>query len=142
VKNFEFDATFLPVGSRAAADLGGNAVVATKGTKNPEAAAKFLQFLVDEQNMADFCARTNVLPTRTALAGRDLPFADRPELMARYVRQAQAIAPDDVAQVTGPTFAAINNVLVEQLERAFIGRTDPGRVLADLAADVERQLPR
>ena len=142
VKNFEFGATFLPVGSRAAADLGGNAVVATKDTKNPEAAAAFLQFLADEQNMADFCARTNVLPTRTALAGKELRFADRPDLMALYVRQAQAIAPDDVAQVTVPKFAAINNVLVEQLERAFVGKADPGRVLADLAADVDRQLAR
>lgn len=140
IKNFEYGATFLPVRERAAADLGGNAVVATKDTKNPEAAAKFLQFLAEESNMADFCAKTNVLPTRTALAGKQLPFAERPDLMELYVQQAQAIAPDDVAQVTIPAFSAVNNVLVEQLERAFIGRTDPGRVIADLAAAVDAQL--
>lgn len=140
VKKFEYGATFLPVGQRAAADLGGNAVVATKDAKNKEAAAKFLQFLADEQNMADFCAKTNVLPTRTALAGKDLAFADRPDLMKLYVQQAQAINPDDVAQVTVPAFSGINNVLVEQLERAFVSKTDPGKVLADLAAAVDKQL--
>ena len=140
IKKFEWGATFLPVGQRASADLGGNAVVATKDTKNKEAAAKFLQFLADEGNMADFCAKTNVLPTRTALAGKDLQFADRPDLMKLYVQQAQSINPDDVAQVTVPAFSAINNVLVEQLERAFVSKTDPGKGLADLAAAVDKQL--
>jgi multiple sugar transport system substrate-binding protein len=137
VKRFSYGATFLPVGTRAAADLGGNAVVATKDTKNKEAAAKFLQFLAEEQNMADFCARTNVLPTRTSLAGKDLSFADRPDLMKLYVQQAQAINPDDVAQVTVPKFSAINNVLVEQLERAFVSKTAPDEVLGDLAAAID-----
>ena len=140
VKKFDYGATFLPVGSRAAADLGGNAVVATKNTKNKEAAAKFLQFLAEEQNMADFCASTNVLPTRTSLVGKKLPFAARPDLMPLYVEQAQSIKPDDVAQVTVPAFAAVNNVLVEQLERAFISKTDPARVLADLAKAVTDQV--
>jgi multiple sugar transport system substrate-binding protein len=140
VTKFDYGATFLPRGTRAAADLGGNAVVATKDTKNKDAAAKFLQFLAEEQNMADFCASTNVLPTRTALAGKELPFAQRPDLMKLYVQQAQAINPDDVAQVTVPEFSAINNVLVEQLERAFVGKADPGKVLADLSTAVTRQL--
>lgn len=140
IKRFEYGATFLPVDQRAAADLGGNAVVATKDTKNKEAAAKFLQFLADEQNMADFCAKTNVLPTRTALAGKDLSFADRPDLMKLYVQQAQAINPDDVAQVTVPAFSAVNNVLVEQLERAFISKTPVDRVIGDLSDAVEKQL--
>lgn len=140
IKKFEYGATFLPVGQRAAADLGGNAVVATKDTKNKEAAAKFLQFLAEEQNMADFCAKTNVLPTRKALAGKDLSFADRPDLMKLYVEQAQAINPDDVAQVTVPTFSAVNNVLVEQLERAFVSKADPDKVAADMAAAIAKQL--
>jgi multiple sugar transport system substrate-binding protein len=140
VKKFEYGATFLPVGTRAAADLGGNAVVATKDAKNKEAAAKFLQFLADETNMADFCAKTNVLPTRTALAGKDLSFADRPDLMKLYVQQAQSINPDDVAQVTVPTFSAINNVLVEQLERAFVSKTDAAKVAADLSGQIDKQL--
>jgi multiple sugar transport system substrate-binding protein len=142
VKNFEYGATFLPRDVRDAADLGGNAVVATKDTKNPEAAAKFLQFLADETNMADFCARTNVLPTRTSLVGKDLPFAARPDLMKLYVQQAQSIKPQDVAQVTVPKFGSINTVLVEQLERAFIGRADVGKVLADMSSGVEQALKK
>ena len=115
-------------------------MVATKDTKNPEGAAKFLQFLAEEQNMADFCAKTNVLPTRSALAGKELPFAQRPDLMALYVQQAQAIAPDDVAQVTVPAFSAVNNVLVEQLERAFVGRTDSSAVVSAMASGIDRVL--
>ena len=142
VKNFEYGATFLPRDVRDAADLGGNAVVATKDTKNPEAAAKFLQFLADETNMADFCASTNVLPTRTSLVGKDLPFASRPDLMKLYVQQAQSIKPADVAQVTVPKFGAVNTVLVEQLEKAFVNRADPSKVLADMSSGVEQALKK
>jgi multiple sugar transport system substrate-binding protein len=137
---FDFDATFLPRNPEATAELGGNAVVATADSPRAEQAARFLQFLASQEQMARFCEATTVLPTRTDLAGGDLGYQVRPDLMELFVAQSEAITEDIVAQTTVPSFNQINAALVEQLERAFVGQEDPAAVLADLAADVERAL--
>ena len=136
----EFDATFLPVNPEATAELGGNAVVATADTPRAEQAAAFLQFVASQEQMARFCEAATVLPTRTDLAGGDLDYQVRPDLMELFVVQSEAITEDIVQQTTVPSFNEINAALVEQLERAFIGGEDPQAVLADLTADIERAL--
>ncbi len=137
---FDFEGTFLPRNPEATAELGGNAVVATADSPRAEQAAKFLQFLASQEQMARFCEATTVLPTRTDLAGGDLDYQVRPDLMELFVAQSEAITEDIVQQTTVPSFNEINAALVEQLERAFVGGEDAGAVLADLAADIERAL--
>ena len=137
---FDFDATFLPRNPDATAELGGNAVVATADSPRAEQAALFLQFLASQEQMARFCEATTVLPTRTDLAGGDLDYSVRPDLMELFVAQSEAITEEIVQQTTVPPFNQINAALVEQLERAFIGKEDAEVVLADLSADIERAL--
>jgi multiple sugar transport system substrate-binding protein len=137
---FDFDATFLPRNPDATAELGGNAVVATADSPRAEQAALFLQFLSSQEQMARFCEATTVLPTRTDLAGGDLDYQVRPDLMERFVAQSEAITEEIVQQTTVPSFNEINAALVEQLERAFVGGEDAEVVLADLSADIERAL--
>jgi multiple sugar transport system substrate-binding protein len=137
---FDFGATFLPRNPDATAELGGNAVVATADSPRAEQAARFLQYLASQEQMARFCEATTVLPTRTDLAGGDLDYSVRPDLMELFVAQSEAITEDIVQQTTVPSFNQINAALVEQLERAFVGQADAGQVLADLSADIERAL--
>ncbi len=137
VTEFDYQATFLPRDQQAAAELGGNAVVVTADSPRAEAATAFLQFLANEENMARFCGETNVLPTRTALAEQDLGFAVRPELMELFVAQSRAITPELVAQVTVPDFNAINGVLVERLEQAYVGGEPTEAVLEGMRQDIE-----
>jgi multiple sugar transport system substrate-binding protein len=137
---FDFEGTFLPRNPEATAELGGNAVVATAESPRAEQASLFLQFLASQEQMARFCEATTVLPTRTDLAGGDLDYSVRPDLMELFVAQAEAITEDIVAQTTVPSFNEINAALVEQLERAFVGGDEAAAVLADLAADIERAL--
>ncbi|GAA2724970.1 ABC transporter substrate-binding protein [Cellulomonas aerilata] len=137
---FDFGATFLPRNRDVTAELGGNAVVATADSPRAEQAALFLQYLASQEQMARFCEATTVLPTRTDLAGGDLEYQVRPDLMELFVAQSEAITEDIVEQTTVPSFNEINAALVEQLERAFVGRVDAEAVLADLSADIERAL--
>ncbi|MFF2371224.1 ABC transporter substrate-binding protein [Agromyces sp. NPDC058110] len=129
---FEWTAIPMPKDERGATDLGGNALVATKATKNPELAAEFLKFMVSADAMSEFCAATNELPTRTDLGGDAIDFAVRPDVMPAFVDQAATIEPSDVKQLTSPAMAAINTALQDQLEAAFIGGQSTKDTLSNL----------
>lgn len=134
---FEWAATPMPVDQRGATDLGGNALVATKTTKNPELAVKFLKFMSDAENMKAFCAATNELPTRADIDPADIDFAVRPDVMPVFVEQAGTIEPSDVKQLTSPSLAAISVVMQDQLEQAFVGGQSTADTLKNISAGIE-----
>lgn len=118
---FDWTAIPMPKDARGATDLGGNALVATKTSKNPAVAAAFLKYMVSKDAMSAFCAATNELPTRTDLAGSAVTFAVRPDVMPVFVDQASTIQPSDVQQLTAPSMSAVNTALQDELDAAFIG---------------------
>jgi multiple sugar transport system substrate-binding protein len=128
----------MPRDKIAASDLGGNAIVAAKDGKNTAAATKFLQFIVEEDQMRTFCEATGQLPTLTSLTTAKLDFAVRPDLMETYVQQATTLTPEQVTQVTVPQFAKINASLADELEKAFLGGRSAADTTAALAAAVQR----
>ena len=134
----EYGALPMPKDAIAASDLGGNAIVAAKDGKNTEAAAKFLQFIVEEDQMRTFCEATGQLPTLTSLTSAKLDFAVRPDLMETFVQQATTLTPEQVKQVTVPQFAKINASLADELEKAFLGGRSAPDTTAALAAAVQR----
>ncbi len=124
--SFEWTALPMPVNDRGATDLGGNALVATQATAQPELAASFLKFMVDAENMTTFCAATNELPTRVDIDPASIDFAVRPDVMPVFVEQAATIQPSDVAQLTSPYLAPIAVSMQDQLEAAFVnGQSTP-----------------
>lgn len=140
---FPWTATPLPVRERATADLGGNALVAVRGPRE-ELARAFLEHCVGQEQQAAFCAAAGALPTRRDLSARDVDYAVAPDVMARYGEQAGAITDEVVAQVTVPRATALNRVLVEQLEVAFLAGPDVSDLQAceALVAAVEAELAR
>ena len=134
----EYGAFPMPRDKIAASDLGGNAIVAAKDGKNTAAATKFLQFIVQEDQMRTFCEATGQLPTLTSLTTSKLDFAVRPDLMETFVQQATTLTPEQVKQVTVPQFAKINASLADELEKAFLGGRSPADTTAALAAAVTR----
>jgi multiple sugar transport system substrate-binding protein len=130
----EWATTYMPRDQAAASDLGGNAIVATRDTANPELAAAFLKFLVEEEQMRDFCQRANELPTLKTLAETPLDYAIRPDVMTVFGQQATTITEAAVRETTVPGFAAINTTLQDQLELAFQGRSADDAVSAIAAA--------
>ncbi|MGW2339533.1 ABC transporter substrate-binding protein [Streptomyces sp. NPDC001661] len=135
-----YGVTFQPRGRRAATDLGGNAVVATRTTENPELAADFLKFLASEENMARFCEQCVVLPTRRSLLTQPLDYAVRPDLMPVYAEQATALTPAMTEQVAVPGFGRINSALQDELEAAFVDRQPAEVTLRNIAASTRTAL--
>jgi multiple sugar transport system substrate-binding protein len=138
---FEYGAMPMPRDVAAASDLGGNAIVAAKDGKNTEAAARFLEFLVSEEQQRTFCEATGELPTLKSLTSADLDFKVRPDLMGTFVEQATTITPEQVRQVTVPQFAQINTALQNELEKAFLGGASAADTTAALAAAIEKAAP-
>jgi multiple sugar transport system substrate-binding protein len=137
-KKFEYGAMPMPRDKTAATDLGGNAVVAAKDGKHPQEAAKFLEFLVREEQMRKFCETTGELPTLKSLTSSKLNYAVRPDLMPIFVQQATTLTPEQVKQVTVPGFSKVNVALADELEQAFLKGRDSGKTTAALAAAVKK----
>jgi multiple sugar transport system substrate-binding protein len=137
-KKFDYKVTYQPRDKRASSDLGGNALVATKDSKNHDLAAEFLSFMVSPKNMRLFCEKSLELPTRQSLVDEKLDFAVRSDLMPVYVDQTTTLTADDVAQVTVPWFGQVNTLLQDQLELAFRGQQSPDKTLSAIAAGVAK----
>jgi multiple sugar transport system substrate-binding protein len=140
--NFEWGATFSPRNVRGGGDLGGNALVATAGTADPELAAQFLSFMVEEKQMADFCAGASLLPTNRVLIDDGITFDVRPELATIFLQQATTVEPSDAEQVASPAMAEINTVLSDQLELAFVGGQSTDDTLAAMSEGISRATTR
>ncbi len=140
--DFEWGATYAPRNLRAASDFGGNALVATAGTRKPELAAKFLDFVTQQDTMQDFCRTASLLPTRRDLAETGIKFAVRPELSPIFAGQASTVRPGDSAQVASPSMSKIITVLKNQLEEAFVGGQSTDRTLSAISAGISAATAR
>lgn len=134
--DFEWGATFAPIKKNAASDFGGNALVATAETTQPELAAAFLDFMTSENPMRDFCQTSSLLPTRQDLVDGGIEFEIRPELSEVFVGQAGKVRPQDSGQVASPSMSAILTVLKDNLENAFVGGVSTDDTIAALAAGI------
>ena len=137
-KKFEFAAMPQPRDVAASSDLGGNAIVAAKDGKNTDAAKKFLEFIVSEEQQRAYCEATNQLPTLKSLVDSPLEFAIRPDLMDPFVKQATTITADQVKQVTVPQFGKLNVALQNELDTAFLGGRSTDDTIAALTAAITR----
>ncbi len=135
----DWGATFMPQNKAAASDLGGNAIVARKDTKNPELAAAFLKFLVSEDMMKYFCEQAIELPTLKTLASANLKYVYRPDVIKVCAEQASTISDTIVKESTVGSFATINTVLQDQLELAFHGKSTSD-ALSGIASGVGKAL--
>ncbi len=135
----EWGATFMPQNKAAASDLGGNAIVARKDTKNPELAAAFLKFVVSEDMMKYFCEQAIELPTLKTLASANLNYVSRPDVVKICAQQAATISDTIVKESTVGSFSSINTVLQDQLELAFHGKSSADTISA-IASGVSKAL--
>lgn len=133
---FPWGVTFQPKLVKASSDLGGNGIVASRDTKNPEATAQWLKFLGSRSAMAMFCALSNELPTRKDLAAKDIKWAVEADKMPVFVEQATTLTPFQVQQVTIPAFGKINTGLQNSLDAAFVG----GKSAADTVKAIASQV--
>jgi multiple sugar transport system substrate-binding protein len=134
--DFEWGATFAPRNERGGGDFGGNALVATANTTNPELAAAFLAFVTESAQMRDFCQTASLLPTRKDLTESGIDFDVRPELAPIFLGQASTVRAEDSSQVASPDMSKIITVLQDNLESAFAGSTSTADTLKAVAAGI------
>jgi multiple sugar transport system substrate-binding protein len=134
--DFEWGATFAPRNLRAGSDFGGNALVATARTTQPDLAAKFLDYVTEAESMKSFCTTASLLPTRADLVENGITFAKRPELTPVFLGQAAQVKASDSAQVASPVMSKIITVLKDQLEQAFVGGQSTAATIAGLTKGI------
>lgn len=140
-KKFEYGSMVQPRDVAAATDLGGNAIVVTEQSKNPEVAAEFAKFLATKENMQLFCEQTGVLPVRNDLVDAKLNFTTRNDLMPVFQKQATTLPEKLVKTSTLPAFPGINQALVDSMDQYL---SDPSSsvdtVIAALTKGIEKAL--
>jgi len=137
---FRWGVTYMPRDVGMASDLGGNCLAVSRDAKNPDVAADFLKFMVNEENMREFVTSAQFLPVRKSMMGQDLPFALRPELMKVFVVQAGTIPAHLVSTVTMPVFSKINAGLSDELDLAFTSGQDAATTAANIDAKTRAAL--
>ncbi|WP_051125115.1 ABC transporter substrate-binding protein [Serinicoccus profundi] len=133
----EWAATFPPRRERSAGDFGGNALVATAQTEQPDLVAQFLEFVTEAEQMQEFCAGSSLLPTRADLVEQGIEFDVRPELSQVFLQQSSAVRAQDSGQVASPDMSSIITVLQDGLEASFLGDADVETTLATLSDGIE-----
>jgi len=126
--------------SEMASDMGGNAVGVTRDSQNPEAAADFLKFMVNEENMSQFCIDGGFIPVRTSLAEQGLDYEQSAEQMNRFVEQATTVPEKMAREQTLPAFGSVVEVLSDQLEAAFRTGQSPEQTVRNISSGIEEAL--
>ncbi len=116
---FRWGVTYMPRDVAMASDLGGNALAVSRDSKNPEAAAEFLKFLVEEESMRYFVSKAQLLPVRKSLVAGGVTFGLRPDEMKVFLEQSKTVPEHLVSTVVLPSWGKFNARLADELELAF-----------------------
>ncbi|MBC8129200.1 MAG: sugar ABC transporter substrate-binding protein [Rhizobiaceae bacterium] len=122
---FRWGVTYLPRDVAMADDLGGTSVAISRDCKEPEAAAEFLKFLVDEENMRDYVNAAQFLPVRKSLVEGGIQYTTRPEEMKVFVEQTKTVPPHLVSTVILPSWGKFSSKLADELDLAFTSGQTP-----------------
>jgi len=143
-KNFDWAVAPAPCGPAACTAMpGGAAFVALKRTKNPAAAAKFLDFLASDANYAELMAKTENIPAHLGVAKAGVSYNVSPASKAAL---NSFVA--DVPKIAKPNFdlqgyglnRAIFQPTAQRLGQAIVGELSVDDALTRLAADMDEQV--
>ena len=143
-KSFDWAVAPAPCGPAACTAMpGGAAFVALKRTKNPAAAAKFLDFLATDANYSELMAKTQNIPAHLGVAKTGVAYDVSPNAKA-----ALNSFVSDVAKIAKPNFdlqgyglnRAIFQPTAQRLGQAIAGELTADEALARLATDIDEQV--
>lgn len=138
---FEFGTAMLPIpaGGTHATNMGGEQIMAFKGSKPQQAAAvKFIQWFSSTAVQAKWDAQTNFMPIRASVASSAVMLnhmVDEPALKAFVNQQQFAQARPAIA-----AYPAVSDAFSKALEPAFYGKVTVAQALSDADAAVRKAL--
>jgi multiple sugar transport system substrate-binding protein len=120
---FELGAAMFPVSSGSSLALGGDYLVVSKDTDNPELACAFINFLTSAEITQDYASRYFYLPPRV---DAEPVFTENAEVMDLVQSQADALASSTLTLHRGlPYYSAINTVFTAEYQLVMAGERTP-----------------
>jgi ABC-type glycerol-3-phosphate transport system substrate-binding protein len=131
----------LPTDQRCATTIAGDHLVIFRDSKNPEAAYKWIEFLSAPENMLEYNLGTpdypgTLLPPRTSLLEDPTLYETRPYMTGFKDNMDCAYVPT----ADQPRYFEVEEILTEQLSRAFYGEIDGATAVKEAAIEAEAVL--
>src|ERR1035437_3544392 len=130
----DWGVTSLPSGPvKKATYIAGEALAIFKQSKNPEAAWRFVKWISQPENQAEFSMNSGYLPTRKSVLDRSdyKAFLEKDHAMKVFIEQISiAIQRPSIDNY----YININQHIAEAIEKTLIGNMDPQRALDESAA--------
>jgi ABC-type glycerol-3-phosphate transport system substrate-binding protein len=128
----------LPEDKRCATTIAGDGLVIFKGSKNPDAAWKWLEFVSAPENMTFLNlgtpdAPTTLLPPRRSLLEDPKTFESNPVMQGFAANMECAV----VSEVIQPRYPEMEQFLNEALGRAIYGEVDASTAITEAAQQAE-----
>lgn len=142
---FDWEAVANPCGPSACTGMpGGAALVALSGTQHPAEVTKLMEFLAQEEVMAEFYGRTLFLPGHLGLAESGIDFvtdvAAARAALGTFSSQVAVLHPIANALPAYPYNFHIYNSLRDRLTQVFVGELTLDQALERVQADVDQAL--
>jgi alpha-1,4-digalacturonate transport system substrate-binding protein len=142
---FDWVAVPNPCGPAACTGMpGGAGVVALAETEHPEEVARVMEFLAQEEILAEFYGRTLFIPGHLGLAASGVEFATDNELAAAalttFASQVPDLHPIAYAMQAYPYNFAVFNAIRDRLTQVFVGELTLDEALVRMQADIDEAL--
>ena len=142
---FDWWAVPAPCGPAACTGMpGGAALVAIKDTEHPEEVAKVMDYLAQEENLAEFYSRTLFIPGHLGLAEKGIDF-DTDDERAKHALSTFAGAVPSISPIAFDTQGYPYNyvmfgALISRLGEAIVGELTLDEAFERMTQDVEQQI--
>lgn len=142
---FDWWAVPAPCGPSACTGMpGGAALVAMKDTAHPEEVAKLMDFLAQEENLAEFYGKNLFIPGHLGLAQNGIAFATDDE-RAGHALETFAGAVPTISPIAydlqGYKYNRVMfNALISRLGEAIVGELTLDQAFERMTQDVEQQI--
>jgi alpha-1,4-digalacturonate transport system substrate-binding protein len=142
---FDWWAVPAPCGPAACTGMpGGAALVAMKDTKHPEEVAKLMNWLAQEENLAEFYGRTLFIPGHLGLAEKGVDF-DTEDPRAKHALETFAGAVPGISSTAfdlqGYVYNRVMfNALISRLNEAIMGELTLDQAYERMEKDIQQQI--
>ncbi|MFA6952864.1 MAG: sugar ABC transporter substrate-binding protein [Candidatus Methanomethylophilaceae archaeon] len=134
--------TYMPqVNGKTTSDMGGNGLFAYKNTKYPKAAAIFIDYLTNPENMKLFCETGNFLPVRQSLINEGLDYQSFAPEMAVFSNIISTIDEKMATDETSNRFQQVNVIFSDLMDYIAVNASlTPSQVAAEMKKQMQEVL--
>lgn len=134
--------TYMPqVDGKTTSDMGGNGLFAYKNTKYPKAAAIFIDYLTNPENMKLFCETGNFLPVRQSLISEGLDYQSFAPEMAVFSNIISTIDEKMATDETSNRFQQVNVIFSDLMDYIAVNASlTPSQVAAEMKKQMQEVL--